>query len=138
MPTPGIASNSAALAGRVSAMARRAWSVKMRNAGTLRLRASVSRQARSASSTRVSAPAGGRFIFGVATFFSFAALRDWRLTEARRRGVPAFRILTNQALRAIAETRPASAAELLAIPGVGIGTAEKYGRQIYRIVEEGR
>ncbi len=65
------------------------------------------------------------------------ALRAWRLTEARKRGVPAFRIFTNRALRAIAETRPASAAELLAIPGVGISTVEKYGRQIYRVLEEG-
>ena len=66
------------------------------------------------------------------------ALRAWRLTEARRRSVPAFRIFTDQALRAIAETRPASAAELLAIPGIGISAVEKYGRQIYRIVEEAR
>ena len=34
MPMPGIASSSAAVAGRASAMARSAWSVKMRNAGT--------------------------------------------------------------------------------------------------------
>jgi superfamily II DNA helicase RecQ len=64
------------------------------------------------------------------------ALRAWRLTEARRLGVPAFRIFTDQALRAIAETHPASAAELLAIPGIGIRTVEKYGRHIYRILEE--
>jgi DNA topoisomerase-3 len=66
------------------------------------------------------------------------ALRAWRLTEARRRGVPAFRIFTDQTLRAIADTRPASAAELLAIPGIGISAVEKYGRQIYRILEEAR
>jgi superfamily II DNA helicase RecQ len=64
------------------------------------------------------------------------ALRAWRLTEARRLKVPAFRIFTDQALRAIAGTRPASAAELLAIPGIGIRTVEKYGRYIYRILEE--
>jgi superfamily II DNA helicase RecQ len=64
------------------------------------------------------------------------ALRAWRLSEARRRSVPAFRIFSDQALRAIAEARPASAAELLAIPGIGISTVEKYGRHIYRILEE--
>jgi len=64
------------------------------------------------------------------------ALRVWRLTEARRLRVPAFRIFTDQALRAIAGKRPASAAELLAIPGIGIRTVEKYGRHIYRILEE--
>jgi superfamily II DNA helicase RecQ len=66
------------------------------------------------------------------------ALRAWRLAEARKRGVPAFRIFTDQTLRAIAEARPSSAAELLAIPGVGISAVEKYGRQIYRILEETR
>ena len=65
------------------------------------------------------------------------ALRAWRVTEARRLGVPAFRIFSDQALRAIAEQRPASAAELLAIPGIGVCSVEKYGRHIYRILEEG-
>ena len=64
------------------------------------------------------------------------ALRAWRLTEARRSGVPAFRILTDKTLRAIAETRPETAAELLAIPGIGISAIEKYGRHIYRILKE--
>jgi superfamily II DNA helicase RecQ len=69
------------------------------------------------------------------------ALRTWRLHEARRRGVPAFRIFNDQALRAIAQTRPATAADLLAVPGIGISAVEKYGRQIYRIcrtLEEGQ
>ena len=58
------------------------------------------------------------------------ALRAWRLSEARKRGVPAFRIFTDQALRAIAKSKPATAAELLAVPGIGIGTIEKYGQRI--------
>lgn len=66
------------------------------------------------------------------------ALRAWRLTEARGRSVPAFRIFTDQALCAIAKTRPATAAQLLAIPGISISAVEKYGRQIYRILEEAR
>jgi superfamily II DNA helicase RecQ len=63
------------------------------------------------------------------------ALRSWRLQEARRRGVPAFRIFSDQTLRAIAQTRPAKAAELIAIPGIGASAVEKYGRQIYRICQ---
>jgi superfamily II DNA helicase RecQ len=66
------------------------------------------------------------------------ALRIWRLAEARRRGVPAFRILSDQALRGIANNRPGTARELLAIPGIGITIVEKYGAQIYRILHEGR
>ena len=41
-----------------------------------------------------------------------------------------------QALRAIAWAPPRRAAELLAIPGIGIGTVEKYGAQSYRILHE--
>ena len=66
------------------------------------------------------------------------ALRTWRLLEAQRRGVPAFRIFSDQALRAIAQTRPATAAELLAVPGIGISAVEKYGQHIHRILEEGQ
>jgi superfamily II DNA helicase RecQ len=66
------------------------------------------------------------------------ALRAWRLQEARRLGVPAFRIFSDQALRAIAQARPATAAELLAVPGIGLSAVEKYGRQIYRILGEGQ
>jgi len=62
------------------------------------------------------------------------ALRKWRLNEAKRLGVPAFRILTDRALRAIATDRPITAAQLLAIPGMGIATVEKYGHQLYRIL----
>jgi superfamily II DNA helicase RecQ len=64
------------------------------------------------------------------------ALRAWRLAEARRRGVPAFRILSDQALRAMAIRRPETARELLAIPGIGITTVEKYARQFYRILQK--
>jgi DNA topoisomerase III len=62
------------------------------------------------------------------------ALRKWRMEEARRRGVPAFRIFNDKALQAIAARRPSSAAELLAIPGIKLATVEKHGAQIYRIL----
>jgi DNA topoisomerase-3 len=59
-----------------------------------------------------------------------AKLRSWRLGEAKKRGVPAFLILKDQTLRAIAEKPPATPAELLSIPGVGSSTAKKYGAAI--------
>ncbi|HOL70650.1 MAG TPA: DNA topoisomerase 3 [Bryobacteraceae bacterium] len=65
-------------------------------------------------------------------------LREWRMAEAKRLGVPAFRILTNRALQAIASERPASTAELLAIPGVGLKTVERYGERIFRMIEQAR
>jgi DNA topoisomerase-3 len=63
------------------------------------------------------------------------SLRAWRLAEAKRQGVPAFRIFSDQTMRALAAKRPATAAELLAIPGIGMHTVEKYGREIYRLVK---
>jgi superfamily II DNA helicase RecQ len=63
-----------------------------------------------------------------------AALRLWRLIEARRRGLPAFRIFNDRTLRALAIRRPLTTQELLAVPGVGISTVEKYGADIYRVV----
>ena len=57
---------------------------------------------------------------------------------ATKQGVPAFRIMSDRVLLAIAEREPKTAAELLAIPGVGIKLLEKYGAQIYRILDESR
>ena len=65
-------------------------------------------------------------------------VRDWRLAEAKRRGVPAFRILTDAALRAVVEARPSTARELLALPGIGISFVEKYGDKIFRLLHEAR
>lgn len=60
-------------------------------------------------------------------------LRAWRLSEAKKRGLPAFRILTDRALRAIASERPASPEELLNVPGIGPATAKQYGTAICRL-----
>jgi DNA topoisomerase III len=65
-------------------------------------------------------------------------LKAWRRALAVKQGVPAFRIMSDRVLLAIAENEPASAAELLAIPGIGIKLVEKYAAQIYRILDESR
>ena len=64
------------------------------------------------------------------------ALREWRRSEARRRGVPAFRIFSDKTLAVIAKQRPLTTQELLAISGIGIATVEKYGKEIYRLVND--
>ncbi|MCC6362671.1 MAG: DNA topoisomerase 3 [Bryobacterales bacterium] len=64
-----------------------------------------------------------------------AALKAWRLSEAKKKSVPAFRILTDRSIEAIAATRPRSLRELLQLPGIGPSIVEKYGAQIFRIVE---
>ena len=63
-----------------------------------------------------------------------SALRAWRTSEARRRRVAPFLILRNQALDAVAATRPSSHADLLAIPGIGAGIAKKFGPKLLEIV----
>ena len=65
-------------------------------------------------------------------------LKAWRLAEARRQGVPAFRIFSDKTLQAIAEQMPATVAELLAIPGVGLRSVERYGAALFRILHESR
>jgi superfamily II DNA helicase RecQ len=62
------------------------------------------------------------------------ALRAWRLTEAKRRNMPAFRIFGDRTLRSIATACPKTDSALLAVPGIGMGTVEKYGGQIYHLI----
>jgi DNA topoisomerase-3 len=57
-------------------------------------------------------------------------LRAWRLAEAKKRRVPAFKILRDQSLRAIAQRPPATPDDLLSIPGVGSSTVKKHGAAI--------
>jgi len=64
----------------------------------------------------------------------FEALREWRLTEARKRRVPAFRILTDRVLTAICLARPADDDELLDVSGIGPHTAKKFGRGILAVI----
>jgi RecQ family ATP-dependent DNA helicase len=60
-------------------------------------------------------------------------LRAWRLGEAKKHGVPAFRILKDQSLRAIATKPPAVPDDLLSIPGVGASTVKKYGAALCKL-----
>jgi superfamily II DNA helicase RecQ len=62
------------------------------------------------------------------------ALKEWRLEEARKRRVPAFQILSNRVLEAVAAARPRSADALLAVTGIGPSLLQKYGEAILRVV----
>ncbi|WP_052518588.1 DNA topoisomerase 3 [Archangium violaceum] len=62
------------------------------------------------------------------------ALKAWRLAEARRRRVPAFRILTDKVLGAIATARPRDGLALQRVHGVGPKLAERYGEAILGLV----
>jgi DNA topoisomerase III len=62
------------------------------------------------------------------------ALKAWRRAEAQRRRVPAFRILTDRALTALAAQRPRTEVDLLGISGIGPTIVNKYGRELLGIV----
>ncbi len=63
-------------------------------------------------------------------------LRVWRLAEAREHSVPAFCVLGNNTLRAIAQKLPTTREELLQVSGIGPAKAEQFGDQICRICAE--
>ena len=65
------------------------------------------------------------------------ALKAWRLNEAKKHGIPAFRVLSDRTLHAIAAARPLTDAQLLEVPGIGLKLAEKYGKQIFRVISAG-
>ena len=62
-----------------------------------------------------------------------AVLREWRTAEAKRLGVPAFVVLHDRTLRAVALARPANVAQLLAIDGIGPAKAERFGVAILKL-----
>ena len=66
------------------------------------------------------------------------ALRRFRLEEAKRHRLPAFRIFTDLTLLDIAARRPRTESELAAIPGLGPSRMERYGARILEIVRRER
>jgi len=63
-----------------------------------------------------------------------ASLREWRLAQAREQGVPAYVILHDRTLGEIAALLPASVSALLAVPGIGVAKAERYGDALLALV----
>jgi ATP-dependent DNA helicase RecQ len=60
-------------------------------------------------------------------------LRAWRTAEAKRQKIPAFVVLHDRTLQALAYARPRNPRELLAVKGMGEAKAEKFGAEILRI-----
>ena len=63
-----------------------------------------------------------------------AALRSWRANTARAAGVPAYVVLHDTTLAAVAEARPADRPALLALPGMGPVRVERYGQALLDVV----
>ena len=60
-------------------------------------------------------------------------LREWRSSEAKRLGVPTFLILHDKTLRALAQARPGTPNQLLAVSGFGPAKVEKFGEVILEL-----
>jgi len=61
-------------------------------------------------------------------------LREWRMERARQQDQPAFVVFTDATLTAIAEARPRTVAELVAIPGIGHAKLDRYGEDVLALV----
>lgn len=66
-------------------------------------------------------------VLNEADFQLFAQLRSLRKALAESAGVPVFAVFSNEQLAAMAQTRPASLAELGRIDGIGAARLERYG-----------
>src|SRR3954452_15945593 len=64
------------------------------------------------------------------------ALRTWRLQEAKRRSLPAFRIFNDRVLKSILDDLPRSSNQLSGISGIGSSLIKQYGNQICHVVNQ--
>ncbi|MFG6444361.1 DNA helicase RecQ [Microbacterium sp. P07] len=64
----------------------------------------------------------------------FEALRAWRAEQAREQGVPAYIVFGDATLRALAEARPATLADLDGVTGIGAKKREAYGEGVLAVV----
>jgi len=64
----------------------------------------------------------------------YARLKSWRLERARADSVPAYVVLTDATLEAVASRRPEDVASLAAIPGIGAAKLERYGSALLAMV----
>jgi RecQ family ATP-dependent DNA helicase len=62
-----------------------------------------------------------------------ARLREWRAGEAKRLGVPAYVVLHDRTLTAIAQDKPTNPNQLLGISGMGPAKVEKFGEIILKL-----
>ncbi len=59
-----------------------------------------------------------------------AKLREWRAVEAKRLGVPAYVVLHDRTLAAVAQAQPENVQQLSQIPGIGLAKVERFGAAI--------
>lgn len=68
----------------------------------------------------------------------FEALKKWRLATAQAASVPAFVVFTDATLQALAEQCPTDQQQLLAVQGIGLTKAERYGPEVLAQIAQHR
>jgi DNA helicase-2/ATP-dependent DNA helicase PcrA len=64
----------------------------------------------------------------------FERLRVWRSARAKVQKVPAYVVFSDATLVALAERRPGTVAELVAVPGIGQAKLDRYGEDVLALV----
>jgi ATP-dependent DNA helicase RecQ len=64
----------------------------------------------------------------------FESLREWRAGVAKEQGMPAYIVFGDATLRALAELRPASLADLDGVSGIGAKKREAYGDAVLEVI----
>jgi ATP-dependent DNA helicase RecQ len=85
------------------------------------------------SKSRSSAPAATDQALSPAAENLFEQLRAWRTEQARPTNTPAFMILSDAVLRAIARSAPQNLSSLHAVPGMGPTKVDRFGADIVGI-----
>ncbi len=67
----------------------------------------------------------------------FEKLRAWRAGAAKEQGVPAYIVFGDATLRALAEHRPTTLADLDGITGIGAKKREAYGEAVLEVIAAG-
>jgi ATP-dependent DNA helicase RecQ len=64
----------------------------------------------------------------------FELLRVWRAETARAASVPAFVVFPDTTLTGIAQARPSTHDELMAVSGIGVKKLEQFGDDVLAVV----
>jgi ATP-dependent DNA helicase RecQ len=121
------------MAGRQASLSLLVPSVRMKAAATRK--AKKPKGARSPQSASLPGGVSGHTIEPDEAILD--ALRAWRRDEARTRAVPAYVVLHDKTIDAIAIQRPRSEADLAGIPGIGPAKLAAYGEAILRVLGPG-
>jgi ATP-dependent DNA helicase RecQ len=79
---------------------------------------------------------GATVDMGVADEGLFEKLRAWRRRRAEQEDVPAFVVLHDSTLKAIAASRPTSRAALAEVPGIGAAKLERFGDDLIALLAD--